>query len=116
MSNYYRELREPISSVKVMRETAAHVTFGIWVNGKKAGDLTFGYGEHFDFLNMIAGKEVAQTYGKREGVLLKKLDRSRTDCLIDDYGNIVSIGDLVNGDSINRDQFRVEDWIGHRVA
>ena len=41
------------ASFRVMRETPGHVTYGVWVNGGKCGDLTVRQEECVAFVTMM---------------------------------------------------------------
>lgn len=41
------------SSFRIVHETPGHVTYGIWINGGKAGDLTVRQNERVAFTHML---------------------------------------------------------------
>jgi hypothetical protein len=58
------------SLFKLLYETPGHATYGVWINGGKAGDLTVRQEERTDF-------QVAMECGGFELVLYNEADAAR---------------------------------------
>ena len=96
MSTYYRELAEPWSSV--IRTVHHHIRLHLFVDGKKSGELVFGPEQVIEAdsaMRGLCGAEVAQISARRDGPELIYLEKSRTDTVIGDYGEVTTLTALV---------------------
>ena len=132
MSTYYYSLSWPISSVHV-EDAGNHERVTIWMEGQNVGTLTFtkDRGETSSFLRMISNDRfedhVMRTYslgfeevpgfperlGKSKGYGLQREQLSRTRQVVDEYGDLHWISDVVmNASRIDQGlSTEPKDWL-----
>ena len=96
MSTYYRDLKFPFSSVRV--EGSHHKRLLVWVCGQKSGELVFGPEQDHELrevLESFCREDVAMIAAKKEGASITHIAKSRTNCVISDSGEILSLLKLI---------------------
>ena len=96
MSTYYRELQNPLTSIRV-EGTGPHKTISLWAHGAKIGMLTVSAGDEADdVVRMFFGEEVCVVTAAGDGKtrLTVLVDRQPRATLLSEYGEIVSFEQL----------------------
>ena len=113
MSTYYRELREPWSSIRV-DDDKRHSHIHLWQDGGKAGELCVDADKRDDVLRQFfEDEDVCQRYfgGVGVGCRLNVFRVPRTSFLLSEYSELVSwntLSELPAGEFDCRDGESVE--------
>ena len=95
MSTYFREIREPWSSIRVER-TGKHTRITLWQDRANAGTLVVDNDSALDAVRCFAGEESCQRYAiANDKVAIRMMQHPRTRQLIDEHGDIVTLPELL---------------------
>ena len=96
MSTYYYDLKHPWSNAAV-ETTTDHWRLTLWDNhGSEAGSLALRVeDDHEAVFHFFREDPVCQIYFDGRGKALRRLREARTATLVDEYGNLATMDELI---------------------
>lgn len=92
MSTYYRELKNPITSIRA-DDKGSHIHISIWSRHGLVGTLIVDEKNRLDFIRMFCGEEILQHVN---GEIIRLVKRVITDSeyIVSEYGAIGTVEEL----------------------